>query len=302
MTKSLIRDIIKGVIKIIINLINKVSNKTAHKALRFFVGGVSVVAFVFIGVFLAMQFNLTNVEGSVDSKSNLYNSIQDVFTRKEQVIKTPEWAKTDDWIVIRRGLTNDKALIEKASRVSGVSSRRILSPIIVEQFRYFGSNRQLLKKVFLPLQVLGNSVKFSYGIAGVKISTAKQIEANLKDANSPYYLGNKYKNLLDFKTDNPDKERMDRLTNQKNHYYSYLYTALFIKQIEAEWRRSGYPISDRPEISATLFNLGFKHSDPKENPEVGGSNITVDGKTYTFGGLSFEFFYSDELGKTFPIK
>ncbi|MEI6353078.1 MAG: hypothetical protein WCO35_04055, partial [Candidatus Nomurabacteria bacterium] len=85
-------------------------------------------------------------------------------------------------------------------------------------------------------------------------------------------------------------------------YYSYLYTAIFIKQIEKQWGDRGYPISDRPEITATLFNLGFKHSEPKDNPEVGGSDIKVGEKTYTFGGLAFEFYYSNELGKTFAIK
>jgi len=274
----------------------------AKKTLRLFLGGLAFTALVFLGVFIAMRFNLTNVEGSVDSKSNLYNSIQDLFDRKKQVAKTPQWAKTDDWTVIRRGLTNDKALIEKASRVSGVPVRTILAPIIVEQFRYFGSNRELLKKIFLPLQALGNSVKFSYGIAGVKIATAEQIEANLKDSSSPYYLGSEYRHVLDFKTDDHDKERMDRLTDDSNHYYSYLYTALFIKQVETQWANDGYPITDRPEITATLFNLGFVHSEPKDNPEVGGSDITAGDKTYTFGGLAFDFFYSNELGKTFPIE
>lgn len=274
----------------------------AQKALIFFTKGVAFTVFVFFTVFMAMRLNLTNVEGSVDSKSDLYNSIQSVFARKKEVAKTPDWAKTDDWTVVRRGLTSDKDIIEKASLVSGVPARTIIAPIVVEQFRYFGSNRELLKKVFLPLQALGNSVKFSYGIAGVKIATAQEIESNLKDINSPYYLGSKYEHVLDFKTDNPDKERMDRLTNEKDHYYSYLYTAIFIKQIEKQWGDAGYPISDRPEITATLFNLGFKHSEPKDNPEVGGSDIKVGEKTYTFGGLAFEFYYSNELGKTFNIK
>lgn len=287
----------------VLNLIKKInSNQAARKMLKFFLRGAAFVVFVFFCVFIAMQLNLTNVEGSIDSKSDLYNSIESVWSRKKEVAKTPDWAKTDDWVAIKGGLTKDKNLIDKASRVTGVPARKILAPIVVEQFRYFGSEREQLKKVFMPLQMLGNSVKFSYGIAGVKISTAKQIEANLKDSKSPYYLGSKYKNLLDFKTDNPDKERMDRLTNEKDHYYSYLYTALYIKQIEKEWSREGYSISDRPEITATLFNLGYKHSDPKENPEVGGSNIKAGDKTYTFGGLAFEFFYSNELTKTFPIR
>ena len=288
--------------KFVFNLIKKINKKMARKALKFFLGGVTIVIFVFLGVFIAMRFNLTNVEGSVDSKSDLYNSIESIWARKKQVAKTPDWVVTDEWTAIQGGLTKDKDLIKRASNASGVPVRTILSPIIVEQFRYFGSEREQLKKVFLPLQILGNGVKFSYGIAGVKISTAKQIEENLKNVDSPYYLGKKYENLLDFKTDNPDKERMDRLTDDKNHYYSYLYTALFIKQIETQWKKAGYPISDRPEILATIFNLGFQHSDPKANPEVGGSNITAGQKTYTFGGLAFEFFYSNELTKIFPIR
>ncbi|HEY5589289.1 MAG TPA: hypothetical protein VIK86_10110 [Candidatus Paceibacterota bacterium] len=282
-------------------LLNKINKIKARKALNFFVWGIAFIFIVFLGVFIAMRFNLTNVEGSVDSNSNLYNSIQDVFSRQNQISKTPKWAQTDDWSVIKRGLVKDKALIQKASRVSGVPVRTILSPIVVEQFRYFGSNRELLKKLFLPLQALGNSVKFSYGIAGVKIATAQQIEENLKNKESPYYLGSSYEHLLDFKTKDKEKERMVRLTNEKNHYYSYLYTALFIKQVETQWENAGYSISNRPEITATLFNLGFKHSEPKDKPEVGGSDITVDGKVYTFGGLAYEFFYSKELGKTFPL-
>jgi len=273
--------------------------KRAPKGLKFFLWGIALILFIFFGVFMAMLLGLTNVEGNIDSKSSLYNSIESTWARKKQVAKIPDWAKTDDWTAIEGGLTKDKNIIKKVSRITGVSPRTILAPVVVEQFRYFGSEREKLKQVFMPLKILGNSVKFSYGIAGVKISTAKQIEANLKDKESPYYLGKRYENLLDFKTDNPDKERMDRLTNEDNHYYSYLYTALFIKQIQKEWDNKGYPIYDRPEITATLFNLGFKHSDPKKNPEVGGSNITVGDKTYTFGGLAYEFFYSNELDEVF---
>ena len=288
--------------RFITNTIKKFREKVASRALRFFLGGLTLVFLLFLGVFVSMQLNLTQVEGKVDAKSDLYNSIDSVFARKKQVAKTPQWATTDDWSVIRRGLTRDKPIIEKASKVTGVPVRTILAPVVVEQFRYFGSNRELLKKIFLPMQVLGNSVKFSYGVAGVKIATAQQIEANLKDKNSPYYLGSQYEHLLDFKTKDHDKERLERLTDNDNHYYSYLYTALYIKQIETQWKNAGYPISDRPEILATLFNLGFKHSQPKENPAVGGSNITAGSKTYTFGGLAYDFFYSNELGKTFPIK
>ena len=275
--------------------------KTAPKVLKFILGGFALVLFLFVGVFFAMQLNLTRVEGSIDPNSELYNKINSVFNRQQQVEKTPDWADTPDWKLVRRGLTEDKSVIEKASRKSGVPARIILSAVVVEQFRYYGSNREVFKQLFLPLKALGNSVKFSYGVAGVKIATAIQIETNLKDKTSPYYLGPSYEHALDFKTKDHDKERMKRLTNDDDHYYSYLYTALYMKQIEKQWKDAGYPISDRPELLATLFNLGFKHSNPNPDPQIGGSDITVNGKVYTFGGLAYQFYYSHELLKTFPI-
>ena len=87
----------------------------------------------------------------------------------------------------------------------------------------------------------------------------------------------------------------NRLTDEHNHYYSYLYTALFIKEIEAQWLRAGYDISNRPEILATIFNLGFDKSIPKKDPEVAGSIITIGGEQITFGRLAYEFYYSGEL-------
>lgn len=273
----------------------------ARKFLKWGLISLGVIITLFGGVFIALQLNLTRVEGKVDPNSKLYNKVHSVFARQQQVEKTPDWATTPDWKLIRNGLTDDKASIQKASRVTGVPARKILAPIVVEQFRYYGSNREVFKRLFMPLSKLGNSVKFSYGIAGVKTATALQIEQNLKDPSSPYYLGTKYEHLLDFKTKNHDKERLARLTDDNNHYYSYLYTALYIKQIEKEWSTAGYPINKRPEVLATLFNLGFVKSEPKPNPEIGGSTITVNGKDYTFGGLAYEFYYSKELLKTFPI-
>jgi len=210
------------------------------------------------------------------------------------------WTSTPDWPVISAGFTKDKTLIAQASKLSGVSPRLIVSTIIVEQFRYFDSNREIFKKFFQPLQILGNATKFSYGVAGIKIGTAKTIEANLKDPTSPYYLGPSYEHLLDFTTSDPDTERMNRLTDPNNHYYSYLYTALLLKEEETQWQNAGYPIDTRPEILATLFNLGFAHSNPNATPQVGGSTITINGQDYTFGGLAFDFYYSNQLTADFP--
>lgn len=212
------------------------------------------------------------------------------------------WMASSEWETLRDALIKDKDVILQASRDSGVPARIIVSTVISEQFRFFTANRESYKKYFEPLKVLGNGTKFSYGVAGVKFETAKVIEKNLKDKTSPYYLGQDYEDALNYGDADPDTELMGRLTDSKNHYYSYMYTALFLKQIMHQWENAGYPINDRPEVLATLFNLGFNKSVPKDNPEVGGSTITIDDRDYTFGGLSYEFYYSGELREFFPFE
>jgi hypothetical protein len=75
-----------------------------------------------------------------------------------------------------------------------------------------------------------------------------------------------------------------------------------VKQINLQWARAGFDISDRPEILATLFNIGYEVSVPKENPVVGGSGINIKGKRYSFGAIAYEFYYSGELFELFPYK
>ena len=276
--------------------IKKFRQTTFKVAVYFF----AVVGLMFSGVFLAMKLKLTYVKGGVDVLSQHFNSMQDYFARKKEAQKTvKDWASTDEWKVISTGFKKDSSDIYKASNQSGVSTRMILSSIVVEQFRYFNSNREGFKKLFQPLGILGNSTQFSYGIAGIKTQTAMTVEQNLKDKNSPYYLGPSYEHLLDFKTKDHDAERLSRLTDTKSHYYSYLYTGLLLKQEMKQWKKAGYSIDNRPEILATLFNLGFAHSNPNANPQTGGAIITVNGKDYTFGSLAFDFYYSNELGQEF---
>ncbi len=211
------------------------------------------------------------------------------------------WMTSTEWLTLRDALVKDKDVINQASHDSGVPSRIIVSTVISEQFRFFTANRESYKKYFEPLKVLGNGTKFSYGVAGVKIETAKVIESNLKDVNSPYYLGADYADIFNYGDKDPNTELLGRLTDNKNHYYSYLYTAVFLKEIMHQWEVAGFPINDRPEVLATLFNLGFNKSVPKASPEVGGSTITINDRDYTFGGLSYEFYYSGELLDIFPF-
>ena len=273
-------------------------SKIVFKVLLYFVAG---LALLFLGVFIAMRLHLTNVKGSVDSASQYFNDTQDKGAREKEAeqIATP-WVTSAEWQTVSAGFEKDKSEILQASSVSGVPPRLILSVIVPEQFRFFTSNREAFKKFFQPLQVLGNYTQFSYGVAGIKTDTAMTVENNLKDPASPYYLGSADEHLLDFTTNDPDTERMNRLTDSHNHYYSYLYTALLLKEEMTQWQNAGFPINNRPEILATLFNIGFYRSIPNATPQTGGATITLNGEDYTFGSLAFSFYYSNELTQDFP--
>ena len=278
---------------------NKIG-KTATIALGIIFGLGASVFLLFVGVFFAMKFNLTNVAGKIDSMSQFFNKTKSTPAREQQAQQmVGPWTDSPEWQVISAGFKKDKNAILGASNATGVPSRLIVSTIISEQFRFFTSHRESFKKFFQPLQILGNATQFSYGVASIKTNTAKMVENSLKDPTSPYYLGPEYEHLLDFTSADPDGERMSRLTDPKNHYYSYLYTALLLKEEMAQWQNAGYPINNRPEILATLFNIGFLHSNPNPEPETGGATITVNGKDYTFGGMAFSFYYSNELTQDF---
>ncbi len=238
---------------------------------------------------------------------NQINSIK-IDTPKNQISDSIsnynlyEWMNTEEWHVLKASILKDEKIIDSVEKVTGVNSRMIVSVLIGEQIRLFHSNREAFKKWMQPLKILTTETKFSLGVTGIKETTAMKTENYLKDKNSVFYIGEKYSHLLDFNSLETQTERYSRLTNNKNHYYSYLYAALSIRQINEQWKKSGFDISHRPEVLATLFNLGYEISKPKENPSVGGSKITVNDKVYTFGSLAFEFYYSGELEESFPVK
>ena len=209
------------------------------------------------------------------------------------------WMDNEEWETIRQAIIKDKELIEKAATTAGIEPRLLVSCAIVEQVRLFNSSRELFKQFFQPLKILGNANKFSLGIMGIKENTAVQIENNLKDQNSPYYLGPDLEKVLDYEDGSDGDKRYARLT-EDSHYYSYLYGALYLKQFETQWKKAGYDIKYRPEIAGTLFNVGFPQSKPNPSPKVGGSKIDIYGSKYTFGSLAYEFYYSGELVDVFP--
>jgi hypothetical protein len=227
------------------------------------------------------------------------NINDDSFYNKGSAFK---WMNISEWNDFKIAVEKDKALIDSVALVTGVEPRLIVSVLVGEQIRLFNSNREAFKKWIGPLKILSVETKFSLGVTGIKALTAKRIEQNLKDSTSIFYLGKQYENLLDFSTKAIAEERFKRLTSYKNHFYSYLYAALNIKQMKVQWERMGFPIDTRPEILATLYNIGFEASIPKQDPVVGGSGINIKGKKYTFGAIAYEFYYSGELFDLFPFE
>ncbi|MDR3558902.1 MAG: hypothetical protein P4L58_00675, partial [Candidatus Pacebacteria bacterium] len=116
------------------------------------------------------------------------NSSQNVFP----------WMNRSEWQTIAAATIKDKDAIDKAGKSAGVEPRMIVACMIVEQLRLFNSEREVFKKVFEPLKILGNADQISLGVMGVKQQTAEKIENNLKDQSSPYYLGQQYEHLLDY--------------------------------------------------------------------------------------------------------
>ncbi len=300
-----------------------VNNKKVKILLIVIVLFFACIGLLFTIVFVGMRLKLFNVRGSIDSRNNFYmnasgkagvvihdemvdliikNGVANVLSSRKIILPDTSfsWVETPEWQTLREALKKDKEVIDNVSKISGVNSRLIVSVVIAEQIRFFTSNRESYKKFFEPLKILGTLSDFSLGVSGIKPETAKQIEDNLKDVNSPFYLSKSYENILDYNlNENPDDTLYNRLTDDKNHFYSYLYTALFIKQIETQWKKAGFDISKRPEILATLFNLGFSKSNPKSNPEVAGSLIEIGKEKISFGRLAYEFYFSGELIEEF---
>ncbi len=98
------------------------------------------------------------------------------------------------------------------------------------------------------------------------------------------------------------KIRFERITDVQNPYFSYLYAGLYMKQIQTQWANAGYDVSQRPDVLGTLYNLGFYYSVPKSDPQSGGSIVIVNGTSYNFGDLAYEFYYSGELLDIFPFE
>lgn len=269
--------------------------RIAHTLAKLF-----IFAFALIGIFLtsgyvAVRTGLTNTSGVIDDQSRHFLSPTKEYARFPL-------AHTPEWVAFRQAVAKDKGMIEAISKETGVPPRTLIAVLVPEQMRLFHSDRPLFKKIFEPLKILGSQSQFSWGVFGIKDKTARATEAHLLDTSSPFYIGGAFEHALDFKTTEPDQERFARIVDEHDHSYAYRYAALYVAQINAQWKNAGYPINDRPEILATLWNLGFEKSRPHASPQSGGALLDIDGTPWSFGSLAGAFYYSDEMIEIFPAE
>lgn len=270
------------------------------KSLRVLVVIFALIGFVLTSGYVAVRFGFTNTEGIIDNQTKSF------ISRQEKAIPTYKdfpLAHTPEWIAFRQAIVKDLPMITKVSKETGIPARLLVAILVPEQMRLFHGSRSVFKSVFEPLKVLGSQSQFSWGIFGIKDDTAKNVESHLKDSTSPYYLGKNFENSLRFASSTDiDQERYLRITDEHNHLFSYRYAALYILEIQTQWRKQGFPINNKPEIIATLWNLGFGKSKPHANPTSGGAVLDIDGKKYSFGEIAGLFYYSDEMIEVFPIE
>lgn len=271
----------------------------------------AAIGFVLTAGYFAVRFGITNEDGIIDVQREAFLGTSTAQHLAAGVATAPTtlsapaysgpWQQSEEWNVMELAIRRDQAVIERAAADSGVPARLITANLVAEQLRLFFTDREDYKKFFYPLKILGPQSQFSWGVMGMKEATAIQVEANLKDSSSPFYLGEEYEHILDFPegTKNIESARFTRMTDQHDHYYSYLYAGLYIRQIEAQWKRAGFPIDSNVAVISTLYNIGFAHSVPKASPQSGGAPITLSDGTRSFGSLAEEFYRSELLSDLF---
>jgi hypothetical protein len=258
----------------------------------------AIIGFVLTCGYVAIRLGWTNTSGMIDNQRQAFLDGSGQTTTVSSTENS--WQSTPEWATLKSAILKDQGVINRASATAGVPARLIVENLIAEQLRFFFDDRESYKKYFEPLKMLGSETQFSWGVMGIKEGTAVVIEKNISDTSSPFYLGIQFQNILNFNTSDIQQERFTRLTDQHDHYYSYLYAGLYIHQIENQWKSAGFDISNRPDIIATLYNVGFANSHPNANPQSGGAIIPLGTQTWSFGSLAKSFYDSNELLNEFP--
>lgn len=257
----------------------------------------AAIGFFLVAGYFAVRFGLTNEPGIIDLQREGFLGAAVGNSSYEG-----PWQESEEWAVLEEALRRDEAVLNRAAQDAGVPARLIAASLVAEQLRLFFTEREAYKQFFYPLKILGPQTQFSWGVMGMKEETALLVERYLVDRSSPFYLGPSYEDALAFPKGENDvkRTRFARMTDQYDHYWSYLYAGLYMKQMMEQWRAAGFPIDGKIGVISTLYNIGFERSVPKANPQVGGAAIEIGGVMYSFGGLGEDFYESDLLTDIFP--
>src|SRR3989338_4644922 len=145
-----------------------------HRLIKIIVYIFAIIGFTFVLVYVSLEMGWTKTKGIIDNQHDYF---------KNQ-LNNDAWKKSKEWLILKEAIKKEAGVINKVSKETGVSSRMIVAPLVVEQLRLFTSEREIFKQIFSPLKILGNQSQFSWGVMGIKQDTAKQIEENLKDKKS----------------------------------------------------------------------------------------------------------------------
>ncbi len=185
--------------------------------------------------------------------------------------------------------------INLAAREFRVSARTIASIIYAETRYNVSLIDQLQDSKGLKAAVMwkgGGSI----GPAQIKPKVAFYIEQQLHDPKGEFYIGQKGAELI---PKVKGKEEMwERITGQK---WSAMYVGAMLRMFDTRWVRvrafqvshgvwpqAPLSIAAKPDILATLYNLGFEKVVPKGYPQAN-----------EFGKNALQFYESDKLKKEF---
>lgn len=149
-----------------------------------------------------------------------------------------------------------------------VDSRMIKAILFTEKIQYELDGWLQLKKAFedqfyelwLFVEKPAIWADLSMGYSNIKPSFAKETHVRSKAYALPLQL-----------TEN----EIDPFTYLKDPEKAIKIMVIACKVLEVEWERHQIDLSDRPEIIATLFNIGYKRSQPNSTPKSGGSTYPV---------------------------
>ena len=183
--------------------------------------------------------------------------------------------------------------INQYSEELGVDSRIVGGIIYVESLRYFTTEKGFIEAKLNSSSFTKELLKLygaTYGVGQMSSDEQRRCIENFNNPNTSFYMGKQFENYLsedDFKKVQEGEETVSDLgiisRDYKHPDIQVKFIASFVAQIQKQWGKAGHNISNRPDVLATLYNLGFDKSKPKANPKAGGSKNYIFGKTINFG-------------------